>query len=517
MKMLGRKNLCYSLLLAAVMMILLIGYFIWMLPSLYVSYVEEQNLAAVKEQHQAFIETGSYDHVRVKNPTACLSVKIPYQEPYVEFTSKMISLKIIVTEQELQQLLKEIQANLQDLSMDQLAVRESDPEKESRRKQQESDAGSPESDTQKTTKNSPGSEPLKKRMADWQNNLALLLQKGSQLPFRIETLHEKDDTGLYYGESFQIHKGAGNEVILESAVHDENNQYTNYLAFEKVSDGVVCSMLPVVTPQMEEIRPVVLQSIPMLCAVILILVLLFSQIYSNGIVRPVYQKLQDINRNLLEENERQEMFLRATSHQLKTPITAALLLLDGMIAQIGKYKDRETYLPKVKEQLLSMRRMTDEILSTHRKRDQTDWRSVPLYTLVQTQTASYQVAAAEKQLEITIEGDQKATVWADADLLAKIVDNLLSNAVAYTPGKNHIRITISGTGVTIRNEGAAIPNEILPHLFEPFVRGEHGSGSHGLGLYIAAYYAKIMHAVLDVRNQENGVEAVLKFSKKSVS
>ena len=80
MKELGRKNLCYSLLLAAVLMLLLIGYFIWMLPSLYVAYVEEQNLEAIRKQNQAFIETGTYDHVRVKNPTACISVKIPLEE-----------------------------------------------------------------------------------------------------------------------------------------------------------------------------------------------------------------------------------------------------------------------------------------------------------------------------------------------------------------------------------------------------------------------------------------------------
>lgn len=483
MKELGRKNLCYSLLLAAVMMLLLIGYFIWMLPSLYVSYTEEQNLEAIREQHRAFLETGTYDQVRVKNPTACISVKIPFEEPYVEFTSKMTSLRLTVTEKNMQQLLKEIQSYLREITGNSLAGWESDRDQKL----------------------------LGKQIAAWQNRLALLVKNRSQLPFSVEVLHEKGAAGLYYGESFQVHMGSGNEIILETAVSDGNNQYTNYLAFEKVSDGAVCSMLPVVTPQMEEIRPIVLQSVPMLCAVILILVLLFSRIYSNGIVQPVYRKLEDINQSLREENERQEMFLRATSHQLKTPVTAALLLLDGMIARVGKYEDREKYLPKVKEQLLSMRRMTDEILSLHRRRDQVYWQSVPLYTLVQAQTASYQVAAAEKQLEITVEGPHEAAVRADAGLLAKIVDNLLSNAAAYTPCKHRIQVIVSDTGVIIRNEGAEIPKEILPHLFEPFVRGEHGSGSHGLGLYIAAYYAKIMHADLTVRNQEDGVEAALLF------
>ena len=53
---LGRKNLVYSLILAGIMLLFLVGYFIYMLPSLYVDYVMEQNLKSVKEQHNAYIK-----------------------------------------------------------------------------------------------------------------------------------------------------------------------------------------------------------------------------------------------------------------------------------------------------------------------------------------------------------------------------------------------------------------------------------------------------------------------------
>ena len=199
MKELGRKNLCYSLLLAAVMMLLLIGYFIWMLPSLYVSYTEEQNLEAIREQHRAFLETGTYDQVRVKNPTACISVKIPFEEPYVEFTSKMTSLRLTVTEKNMQQLLKEIQSYLREITGNSLAGWESDRDQKL----------------------------LGEQIAAWQNRLALLVKNSSQLPFSVEVLHEKGAAGLYYGESFQVHMGSGNEIIRETAVSDGNHQDTN--------------------------------------------------------------------------------------------------------------------------------------------------------------------------------------------------------------------------------------------------------------------------------------------------
>ncbi len=70
---LGRKNLLYSMALAGVMMVFLVGYFIYMLPSLYVEHMMEQNLKSIYEQHKAYVETGSYENVRVKNVTACFS------------------------------------------------------------------------------------------------------------------------------------------------------------------------------------------------------------------------------------------------------------------------------------------------------------------------------------------------------------------------------------------------------------------------------------------------------------
>ena len=468
MRELGRKNLCYSLLLAAVLMALLTGYFIWMLPSLYVSYTEEQNLKAVRTQHQSFMETGTYDHIRVKNPSACISVRIPFEKACVELTSKRIAVIITAENADTMELMEQIQS---------LAKK------------------------------------IEEQIRQIQDRLNTIWEKQIRLPFALEVIDLTAEKELYYNESFRIYPLSDQGMIVETTVFDDNNQYTNYLAVEQAADAIVFTVLPVITPQMEEIRPVVMQSIPMLCAVILMLVLIFSQLYSNGIVHPVYKKLEDVNQHLMEENKRQEMFLGASSHQLKTPITAALLLIDGMIGQIGKYKDYEKYLPKVKEQLLSMRRMAEEILSLNQTCSKLKQEPVHLYELIQAQTAFYQVAAAARQLKISVEGTKEICIRTDADLLAKIIDNLLANAVAYTPQGGCIRLMLSEQSVTIQNQGM-IPADILPHIFEPFVSGEHRSGSHGLGLYIAAYYARMMGADLQIYNREKRVEAILMFAGK---
>ena len=98
---LGRRNLFYSIILAGSMLSFLIGYFVCMLPSLYVEYMTEQNLRAVKEQHKAFVENGNYAEVQVKNPTACFSIKLPDQGSDIFITSKLFSVKVAITDERL--------------------------------------------------------------------------------------------------------------------------------------------------------------------------------------------------------------------------------------------------------------------------------------------------------------------------------------------------------------------------------------------------------------------------------
>ena len=103
---LRHKNLLYSMVLAGVMMLFLIGYFIYMLPSLYVEHVMEQNLRSIREQHTAYMEKGSYDGVRVKNATACFSVEIPFRGDEILIAGKAFSAQVTMRDERLRQILQ---------------------------------------------------------------------------------------------------------------------------------------------------------------------------------------------------------------------------------------------------------------------------------------------------------------------------------------------------------------------------------------------------------------------------
>lgn len=476
-KGLDRKNRLYSILLAVILLGCLTGYFICMLPSLYVSYRMEQNLKSVALQHETYMETGSYDGVRLANPLACFSVKIPDEGDCVIFTSQSWKLELRADTPES----KEAFSQLRQLMH---RYKEWDfPEDY-------------------------GEEQFFEEVEAWLDGWK---EQSVSLPVSID--FQIADNMEFDSDSAKLHLISDDVMILEATVGDGMNFYTNYIAMGETEDALVFTCLPVVTSDMGEIRPVVLQSIPMLAAVVLLLVLLFSQIYAKGILRPVYRELEEKNAALQEENKRQEIFMRASSHQLKTPLSAALLLLDGMINKVGKYKDTAAYLPKAKEQLLSMRKMVEDILSLNHCRDNFQLRSMRLMPLLQAKLEEYRIAVSEKGLRISCLGED-AVIQADEYLLLQILDNLISNAVAYTPEGNKIELRASAAEISVENHGVTVPEDILPHIFDPFVSGSHERdiAGHGLGLYIAAYYARQMDFSLQLENGTDSVRAVLRFS-----
>lgn len=545
---LGERNLFYSMVLAGCMLTFLVGYFVYMLPSLYVDYTMEQNLQSIKAQHKMYVQSGSYADVQVKNPTACFSIKIPDMEDSIYLATKFFSVKVDVEDPKIRELFAEFRSLLKAY-----------------------DQNSGESNIYDTDN---FGERFAEKAEEWGGTLGgtfqSMISEMACLPLQIQVLEQQSMENEYHNEYRKVHRVSDELIIFEMGVEDRSSRYINYMAVQRTEGSLILTFLPVVTPDMNEIRPIVFQSLPMLGAVIFLLVLLFSQIYSRGIVSPIvrlvqhteqmknsrgfqqipmdkdlsevlssrkdeigalavtidalyqtirtkYEELEEKNQALAEENKRQEVLLRASSHQLKTPISAALLLVDGMKNKIGRYQDTQTYLPKVKEQLLSMKKMVEDILYLNHCGETVDIQRIEIRRVLETKLEVYRIAIADRQLEVHVEGLESVVIDTDETLFAQILDNILSNVVNYTPQKERVQITLTAQELWIKNTGIQIDVDILPHIFEPFVSGNHEktdrqSSSHGLGLYIAAYYARKLGMRIDISNQEDGVVTVIRYS-----
>lgn len=212
-----------------------------------------------------------------------------------------------------------------------------------------------------------------------------------------------------------------------------------------------------------------------------------NKLYSN-----LLSTIEDLERekDAVRDMERAKVdFLRAASHELKTPVTALNATLENMILGVGKYRDYDTYLPECKEMVERLSEMIQEILETSRlNMTLEEATTFNLSDLVADLCQPYKMIAAAHQVSFVtgLPGECKVTLPASS--FSKVVSNLLANAVAYTETGKGVQVYIHGRDLVIENECAPIPHDEIHRLFEPFYRPDFSrsrdSGGNGLGLYI---------------------------------
>ncbi len=234
------------------------------------------------------------------------------------------------------------------------------------------------------------------------------------------------------------------------------------------------------------------------------------------------QKLQaDIDMERQLEKQRVEFFA-AASHELKTPVTIIKGQLQGMLYQVGRYKDRETYLAQSLEITDTLGKMVQELLTISRL-------DTPGYTckksnlnlsnLIIDRLTALEDLFMQKDLTVSQSISPEVYILGDMQLLQKALDNLLGNAAAYSEAGNQIIVRLwkenEKANLTIENTGAYISYEAISKLFEPFYRVDQSrsrqTGGTGLGLYIVKTILDLHDAKIEIANTVQGVIVDLQF------
>lgn len=203
------------------------------------------------------------------------------------------------------------------------------------------------------------------------------------------------------------------------------------------------------------------------------------------------EKLQaDIEQERRLEKLRVDFF-QAVSHELKTPITVLKGELEGMIYQVGEYKDRDTHLRHSLRTVNDMELLVREILSASRMAGNDfslTLSEVDLSQLVRECCRKWQGAAEDREQNFQAEIEAGCTCRGDMALLQKAVSNIISNALTHSPAQTEISVKLTENTLQVRNSGISIDSAGLEKIFEPFYRVDHShsrdTGGSGLGLYI---------------------------------
>lgn len=199
------------------------------------------------------------------------------------------------------------------------------------------------------------------------------------------------------------------------------------------------------------------------------------------------QKVQDISE---VEKEKVE-FLRAASHELKTPLTSLSILLENMTYNIGKYSDRDMYLKQAGDMVKESTEMVQHILETSKlqtiskeeTKEKLDVREILLEVM-----AIYHVLAKAKGVSLHIQLEETCYCEMNREALKKVFSNLLANAIQYTDDGKRIKVLLTDRQVVIENECTGLSEDVLSNIFKAFYRPDFSrnkqDGGSGLGLYI---------------------------------
>ncbi|MCI8557790.1 MAG: HAMP domain-containing histidine kinase [Lachnospiraceae bacterium] len=211
------------------------------------------------------------------------------------------------------------------------------------------------------------------------------------------------------------------------------------------------------------------------------------------------ESLEAEKRRVSESERSKADFLRAASHELKTPVTALNATLENMILGVGKYKDYDTYLPECREMTGQLGDMIHDILETSKAgmcAENETAIEVDLSKLLFSLCEPYALIARAKGVIFRLELPDSFQRVLPPQMFRKAVSNILANAVAYTEPGGRVLAFFDGHDFLIENECIPIPEESLRHIFEPFYRPDFArdrdKGGNGLGLYIVDTLLKAM-------------------------
>jgi two-component system, OmpR family, phosphate regulon sensor histidine kinase PhoR len=193
-------------------------------------------------------------------------------------------------------------------------------------------------------------------------------------------------------------------------------------------------------------------------------------------------------------------FVANVSHEFKSPLTAIQGFAETLLAgAMDDPQNRLRFLEIILDHSRRLARLTDDLLKLSKmdaERLELEIRRMSVSPFVESCIETTQRPAAEKDLRISVNvGEKLPDIAADRRLLAEVLQNLLDNAIQYTPRGGQIMVSASADGhevtFTVSDTGIGIPRADQPRIFERFYRVDVARsrevGGTGLGLSIAKH------------------------------
>lgn len=221
-------------------------------------------------------------------------------------------------------------------------------------------------------------------------------------------------------------------------------------------------------------------------------------------------ELKRLNEDVLELTHSRLVFFTNISHELRTPLTliadpVEMLLDDRSI----KGRSREL-LQMVQRNALSLQQLVGSILDFRKIQNGKIELSLSRFDLpeaLQQWTGDFAMTAQRKKIQMHLDTSHfsSADVVADKEKLARIVFNLLSNALKYTPAGGFIHVSLADEGerlrIEVKDSGKGIDKEELTKVFERFFQAKGAASGTGIGLALVKSFVELHHGEVRVESE----------------
>ena len=227
-------------------------------------------------------------------------------------------------------------------------------------------------------------------------------------------------------------------------------------------------------------------------------------------VKPLIDAINEHTARLAQLISAQKQFIADAAHQLKTPLTLLRIQAD--------FATRQNDLPAVIEVLDDLRKNTeqvshlvDQLLTLNRA--EADSRpklsSVDLTDLARRTTFEWLPIALKKSIELGFESEQPFWIHGNEFLLRELLNNLLDNAIRFTPASGHVSVRITRldaqAALTVEDSGPGIPPHERERVFDRFYQiPERDTSGCGLGLAIVREICTLHQGIISLHSAANG-------------
>lgn len=230
-------------------------------------------------------------------------------------------------------------------------------------------------------------------------------------------------------------------------------------------------------------------------AIALLVAILFVAFIAHWLgqlfLSPVHRTIDLLNR-----------FIQDTTHELNTPVSTILTNVE-LFKNLHPKLESSDELRRIEIASKRLSRLYDDLayLQLNHKR-QRNIEPVNFRKLLEERLSYYIPLARNKRIELIHEINTTPVRSMDREDAAKLIDNLIGNAIKYTRPGGRIRITLDKQSFTVEDNGIGMSEEALKRATERFYRANSGEGGFGLGLGIVAEIVDFYGLKLQIQSEE---------------